>query len=149
MYLKNKVTINENVRDPWNTLALVCPMLPPLSDHSLPQRCMKVSNPGLGSLRKFFVCKVFTKNSPQLTFFFTSNIAGFNVSAAWIRGEGVSFEAWPCKGRPTDAGSSGTQSTDTTEPQGLNHYSTSQKMPRLGNQSWASQSCLKISPDKQ
>lgn len=129
--------------------ALACPALPPLSDHSLPQGCMKVPNSVLSSLRKFFVCKVFSKNSPQPTFFSTSNIAGFNVSApatAWIRGERVSFEAWPCKGRPTDAGSPSTQSTDTTEPQGPNHYGTSQKMPRLRNQSsWASQSCLKIS----
>lgn len=85
-------------------LALVCPMLPPLSNHSLPQRCIEVPNPVLGSLRKFFVCNVFSKNSPQPTFLFTSNVAGFNFSApaaAWIRGEGASFEAQPCKGRLT------------------------------------------------
>lgn len=85
-------------------LALVCPTLPPLSNHFFPQRCTEVPNPVRGSLRKFFVRKVFSKNSPRPTFFFTSNIAGFNFSApaaAWIRGEGVSFEAWLCKGRPT------------------------------------------------
>lgn len=82
-------------------LALARPMLPPLSHRFLPQRCTEVPNPVQGSLRKFFVRDVFSKNSPQPTFFFTSNVAGFNFSApaaARIRREGASFEARPRRG---------------------------------------------------
>lgn len=81
-------------------LALARPVLPP--PRSLPQRCTEVPNPIQGSLRKFFVRDVFSKNSPQPTFFFTSNVAGFNFSApaaTWIRREGASFEARPHRGR--------------------------------------------------
>lgn len=147
MYSKNKVSISENKWPLKYMLALVCPILPPFSDHSFPQRCMEVPNPVLGSLRKFFVKFSLKTFHNWLSFSLPAQQDSMSVPQLLYESEVKERTLKPgcALAIPQDAGSSSTQSTNTTEPQGPNHYSTSQKMPWLRNQSWASHSCLKIS----
>lgn len=102
MHLKNKAISYRQWKCKWSlkymlVLSHRCCLCSAACTH--PQRCTEVPNPVQVSLRKFFVHYVFSKNSPQATFFFTSNVVGFNFSAPaamWIRREGAaSFEAQP------------------------------------------------------
>lgn len=127
MHLKNKAVSYHQWKYKWSlkyTPALACPMLPPLS---LPQRCMEVPNPVQGSLRKFLVCDVFSKNSPQPTFFFTSNIAGFNFSAPALTGRS---KLWSAAVQMLPRRMPGAPAHKAPAPQGPNHYRTSQKTPQ-------------------
>lgn len=104
MHLKNKAISYCHWKYQWSLKYMLAPahlMRPPFSHLVPPPKMHRSTKSCWGLLRKFFACNVFYKNSPQPAFFLTSNTAGFNFSApaaVWIRWEGASFEAWPCRG---------------------------------------------------
>lgn len=100
---KPSVTLCEKISDPWNKrrpLPFRCCLLPshPLP---LPQRLTEVPNPAQGSSRKFFVCAVFSENSPRLISFH------FEHAEVWLQHSSCLVSqlgsGWLCSGQPQPA----------------------------------------------